>query len=367
MRRRQCAVSLERLGKALLHIGSSSSSYNSAVKNKNSINEDDDEISERRKRANEEWDERNCINLVGLFVHVLCTWTGLSLVSSEDGAFVYEDNFGNSGEDSEIFQLDMIQEMGVEPHQLARCINCAQELVAHGCMDGIAIPIKVAQNKTDRVNAMHRYLPKSMMKKSDSEDGMNGEGSLLKQAASSHSLQDDAQENKTFESEDVEAIKYDTIEILAVDRIADAVFSADLSSEDVELSALKFLLTAASRTINIPQEMGKNDMYGSSNAMIRGNRLLWALKILYHVFLRTTSIPNRTTARAALEQIVNSVFSRMETSNVSSIPAQGEIPSVLLVGPLELKEEEKKTSGMWFSYAMQQAIFYFVCLYLTLI
>ena len=327
IRRRQCAVSLEQLGKALLHIESSPSKSKSKLSTdeENSLSlVDEEDLSEQRRRQNEEWDNRNCSKLVGLFVDVLCTWTGLSLVSGEDGALIYEGNTRGSGEDMEMFQLDMIQEMGVQPHQLARCINCAQELVAHGCMDNIVISIKLAQMQSSSANAMHRYLPKSMMK-SEGNTGKNGD-SLLQRTATRHAVQDRNGENIDIsESDSNSSLKYDVVNILAVDRIADAVFSTDLSSEDVELSALKFLLTAASRTVNISKDNGADELYGSSNAMLRGNRLLWTVKILYHVFLQTTSIPNRTTARAALEQIVNSVFSRMESCNQTSEKAKSDL------------------------------------------
>ena len=230
MRTRQCAMSLERLGKGLIHI------KREAVQNDN---EDDDNHDD-----DAEWDEKHCSELVGLFVDVLCTWTGLSVVSDEsldeDGkvkegaSFVYTDEL----------KADMMYEMGVEPHQLVKCINCAQTLIAHGCMDGIKIQVKFIEKEKsgDALSPMSR-LPKSMMKNKDADQTL-----LRKTAVELASTEDD--EGHVSDFEEVE-IKYEAIEMLAVDRIADAVFSTDLSSEEVELSALKFFLTAASRTVNI--------------------------------------------------------------------------------------------------------------------
>ena len=84
----------------------------------------------------------------------------------------------------------------------------------------------------------------------------------------------------------------------AVEVLAESVFVADLSDERNELAALKFLLTTGCRS-------------SEGQALLRGTHLLQSIRILYHVYLTTDSKHNKTTARAALQQLVTSVFMRM--------------------------------------------------------
>ena len=46
--------------------------------------------------------------------------------------------------------------------------------------------------------------------------------------------------------------------------------------------------------------------------MLRGGHLLQAIQLCYRVYLKTYSEPNKTTARAALGQIVTSPVARLE-------------------------------------------------------
>ena len=84
----------------------------------------------------------------------------------------------------------------------------------------------------------------------------------------------------------------------AVEVLAESVFVADLSDERNELAALKFLLTTGCRS-------------SEGQALLRGTHLLQSIRVLYHVYLTTDSKHNKTTARAALQQLVTSVFMRM--------------------------------------------------------
>ena len=319
IRTRQCTQSLERLSRALVHVEQSHTITDVETK---------------------EWDDKHCSKLIGLFVDVLCTWTGLNVVSGGsvsgngeagsdlDVSNIYAHGYHGNGEDQQLFELDMMHEMGVEAFHLAKCINCAQELVAYGCLDHIEIGIRVKEIvQQNRSPNLKERLPKPTLKNNGTDNetskSKGTSNSLLQQT--SETLNAEVNDDESIESETntpensvIEPkVKFITVNMLAVDRIADAIFSADLSSEEVELSALKYLLTAASRTVShgFSEVDAGADSKPHGNALLKGNRLLRALRVLYHVFLRTNSGPNRTTARAALEQIVNSVFQRMETES----------------------------------------------------
>jgi len=79
-----------------------------------------------------------------------------------------------------------------------------------------------------------------------------------------------------------------------------AVLTADLNPERNELAAMKFLLSAGCRTVA-----------GTGEAMLGGSHLLQTIRMLYHIFLTTESRSNKVTARAALQQLVTNVFTRM--------------------------------------------------------
>jgi brefeldin A-inhibited guanine nucleotide-exchange protein len=105
--------------------------------------------------------------------------------------------------------------------------------------------------------------------------------------------------------------------IKAVNALAESLALSDLSSEKVELSALKFLLTTGCRTTHAPADSSttNGNTHGDcapQGTMLRGTHLLQAIRVCYRVYLKTYSEPNKTTARAALRQIVSSVFARLE-------------------------------------------------------
>lgn len=92
----------------------------------------------------------------------------------------------------------------------------------------------------------------------------------------------------------------------AVNVLAEAVFIAHLGTEATELSAMKFLLTAGCRVASTPSDKAIME------PMLRGTHLLQAIRVCYHVYLNTASVPNKTTAKAALQQVSISVFVRLE-------------------------------------------------------
>jgi len=168
----------------------------------------------------------------------------------------------------------------VDPTLLALAIDYAQSLVAHGCFDGVVIEFGGG----------------------GADDGGGGATDAPKRTKK------------------------------AIELVAESVFLADLSSERTELSALKFLLTTGCRTMEPASyddggSSGGSDGNGADgdaaqvtttmmgDAMLRGAHLLQAVRVCYHVYLKTASEPNKTTARAALRQLVANVFTRMERRN----------------------------------------------------
>ena len=98
----------------------------------------------------------------------------------------------------------------------------------------------------------------------------------------------------------------------AVYLLTQAVLAADFATERTELVAMKFLLAAGCRISP-----------GSQQAMLRGSYLLQTIRLLYHVFLTTESRANKTTARAALQQLITSVFCRMAQLDTESAGQRG--------------------------------------------
>lgn len=87
--------------------------------------------------------------------------------------------------------------------------------------------------------------------------------------------------------------------LAAVQIMAESVIVTDLSQERSELAVMKFLLTLGCRST--PE----------GESLLKGQHLLQAIRVLYHVYLTTESESNKTTARASLQQLVTNVFKRM--------------------------------------------------------
>jgi hypothetical protein len=149
---------------------------------------------------------------------------------------------------------------------LSASLDTATQLVAHGCLDGVVIG----------------------MGDEDDNECNRGNGATSKD------------------------------DYTAVHMLAQSVFNADLTLERNELSALKFLLTTGCRIT--PQ----------GDALLRGTHLLQAIRTLYHVYLTTESRPNKTTARASLQQLVTSIFTRLVQADpafvVGNASSQRELP-----------------------------------------
>ena len=91
--------------------------------------------------------------------------------------------------------------------------------------------------------------------------------------------------------------------LVAAQMLAQSVFNCDLSLERVELAAMKFLLGAGCRP---------------TASLLRGSHLLQTIRTLYHIYLTTEAKSNKTTARAALQQLVTSVFTKVVDMDVAA-------------------------------------------------
>ena len=225
-----------------------------------------------------------------------------------------------SGRDAALGLLDNEQRGGavgvVTQDLLALVIDCAQGLVAHGNLDSVLISVGTGGGG----------------RLSGSEKNGNGEVS-----------------RSNIESDDSNAER-----IKAVNAIAAAVFVSDLSSERTELSALKFLLTTGCRVAGgcvgvaslpdgtaQPRSSATSPISSMGEAMLRGTHLLQTIRVCYHVYLKTASGPNKTTARAALQQLVASAFTRMALRG-EEIEAAAKLKAVAAGGG---SEGGKRVSG----------------------
>ncbi|KAL7553000.1 hypothetical protein ACHAWF_016244 [Thalassiosira exigua] len=163
---------------------------------------------------------------------------------------------------------------------IAMGIDCASALIAHGCLDDFCLKLdRDDEGDADVDNGSGEDEP--------------GAPSLVKRAANC---------------------------------LVESVCAADLREERSELSALKFLLTAGCRAsaaagADVPAAAGASEggevvapAAPEGEPLLRGNHLLQAIRVCSQIYLRTDSESNRTTAKAALQQLVVTVFVRLERS-----------------------------------------------------
>eukprot|EP00095_Tigriopus_kingsejongensis_P004290 maker-scaffold722_size106786-snap-gene-0.21 protein:Tk04290 transcript:maker-scaffold722_size106786-snap-gene-0.21-mRNA-1 annotation:"GF14256" len=92
------------------------------------------------------------------------------------------------------------------------------------------------------------------------------------------------------------------------DRLVSSVahaFSGPQTDEQVQLQVLKALLTILT----------------SANVRVHDNSLLLSVRTCYNIYLASRNIINQTTAKATLSQILNYVFSTMESASAVSLPS----------------------------------------------
>jgi len=177
----------------------------------------------------------------------------------------------------------------VTPEFLGLAIDAASGLVAHGCLDDLYLKIGGGGGGTDNGESNGQEDAEDILRE------MNNIGN---------------QENEENEANEVGS---PSLIKKAVNVLVESVFVADLSSERTELSALKFLLTTGCRVSAIAANGENSSMLPPPmEPMLRGTHLLQTIRVCYHVYLKTGSMPNKTTAKAALQQLVTSVFVRLE-------------------------------------------------------
>jgi len=109
----------------------------------------------------------------------------------------------------------------------------------------------------------------------------------------------------------------------AINILAESVLVADVTLERSELAAMKFLLSAGCR------------VKPGEEALLRGTHLLQTIRMLYHIYLTTESKANRTTARAALQQLVTSIFARLVRTQ-EAIPPPTSAAAAAAASPRDL-------------------------------
>ena len=174
---------------------------------------------------------------------------------------------------------------------MAIALASAEALVAHGCFDGVIIGIGEEQS------TLSSNFDLNIMPSIDEENDMVHTENEREEDSSNHN-------NNNQNPSEPEYVN-------AVTVLAESIFHCHLDSEELELSALKFLLTTGCRTTT-------NSETGYDEAMLRGSRLLQTIRVCYRVYLSTQSEANKTTAKAALRQIVISAFKRLEIKSQDS-------------------------------------------------
>lgn len=192
----------------------------------------------------------------------------------------YNDEDQNNRIDLEVW-MNMAQNSPVVGEVLVAALDCAEGLVAHGCFDGVVL-------EKGRTGADHIATNTTL------DDDEVNEFNLT--------LNDDS-----FDME--YEIHNNTVSAISV--LCESIFKSYLDSEQMELSMLKFLLTTSTHAIKVPGRDGSKGEV-DTETMLKGSYLLQAIRICYKMYLSTDSAPNKTTAKAALRQIVTGTFKRLE-------------------------------------------------------
>jgi len=198
---------------------------------------------------------------------------------------VFGSEFGN---DDVVVTPSTSGSSSISPELIAIALTTAEALVAHGCFDSVMVGVGEEKNN----------LPLDMrIMPSITEESEEGE-------------EDDEGQNPEKKS------LYGPTFFNAVTVLAESIFTCHLNTEEVELAGLKFLLTTGCRTAPSTET-------GYKEAMLKGSQLLQTIRVCYRIYLSTGSKANRTTAKAALRQIVTSAFKRLEAKNQVYVNASG--------------------------------------------
>ena len=177
---------------------------------------------------------------------------------------------------------------------MTAALTCAEGLVAHGCFDGVLLGIGYEEEAENMIGTNLDFgLDASMdEEENENDNGYNGDG-----------------------LDSIGDSRVHATVVTAISVMCDSIYSCHLDSEAMELATLKFLLTTGCRTTT---NRRSNDGEGDAEAMLKGSHLLHAIRVCYKLYLSTNSAPNKTTAKAALRQIVTSTFKRLEMKSEST-------------------------------------------------
>lgn len=205
----------------------------------------------------------------------------LQLVSESDDGEQYP-NEGVS--ERSLYSVNTV----VTSELMSIALSTAEALVAHGCFDGVIVGVGKEQSVNSSFDL--KIMP-SITEEKEETDVENDDNVQITETMSEFDPLEACMDEPKFEN--------------AVTVLAESIFLCYLDSEEVELSSLKFLLTTGCRTTI-------SELNGHSEAMLRGSHLLQTIRMCYRVYLSTQSEANKTTARAALRQIVTSAFKRLD-------------------------------------------------------
>ncbi|KAL7436698.1 hypothetical protein ACHAXM_005315 [Skeletonema potamos] len=211
------------------------------------------------------------------FIQLVHCWCLTSAQAVEALLEKGEDSGGKASHDSVVTE-----------ELLSLAISTANSLVAHGCLDDLYVNIGHLENT----------------------GGISSRSSSNSSSSSGAETNDEAQEIDEILDSNVDSVGAPSLVKKAVNVLAESVFAADLSLEQIELAALKFLLTTGCRVAACSTDDVENKTV--MEPMLRGTHLLQTIRICSHVYLQTESKPNRITAKAALQQLVIGVFVRLE-------------------------------------------------------
>ncbi|KAL9190141.1 hypothetical protein ACHAXT_007352 [Thalassiosira profunda] len=170
----------------------------------------------------------------------------------------------------------------VTPDLIAMGIDCASALVAHGCLDELYLKLGEAEDEH------HTRVKDEGESKKEREEEV-GAPSLIKRA---------------------------------INVLVESVCAADLSGEKIELAALKFLLTTGCRMVDatggsvggVVEGAAETAPAPGAEPMVRGTHLLQTIRVCSQVYLHAEGESNKTTAKAALQQLVITVFVQLQRS-----------------------------------------------------
>ncbi len=231
------------------------------------------------------------------FVQLLDTWCHSS---AQHVAFLQElEATGKSTSD--------VATSVVTDELFAICIDTASGLVAHGCLDELYL--------------MMGTSPGSNLDEEGGERGKRGENGKMG-SKDNMSLEHPHDGNNDDGDDELQGVVgAPSLIKKGVNMIVESICIADLSTERTELAALKFFLTAGCRTTTITATITNDNGVAtdrsppSSSAMepmLRGTHLLQTIRVCSQIYLHTEVESNKTTAKAALQQLVATVFVRLE-------------------------------------------------------